>query len=113
MSVGKIEIVGARTNNLRSVDVSLPLRKATMVVGVSGSGKSSLLADTLAAEANVRMRRFLGVHQLHAPPGAPPSPRPAACWRSCVPTSGGIRSPGPKRPESSSRPRRLRATGTG
>src|SRR3712207_6950702 len=35
MSVGKIEIVGARTNNLRSVDVSLPLRKATMVVGVS------------------------------------------------------------------------------
>ena len=65
MSVGKIEIVGARTNNLRSVDISLPLRKATMVVGVSGSGKSSLLADTLAAEANVRMRRFLGVHQPH------------------------------------------------
>jgi len=65
MSAGKIEIVGARTNNLRSVDVFLPLRKATMLVGVSGSGKSSLLADTLAAEANARMRRFLGVHQPH------------------------------------------------
>ena len=39
-----IEIVGARTNNLKSVDVVLPLRKATMLVGVSGSGKSSLLA---------------------------------------------------------------------
>ena len=36
-----------------------------MVVGVSGSGKSSLLADTLATEANSRMRRFLGVHQPH------------------------------------------------
>ncbi|PYS89092.1 MAG: hypothetical protein DMF64_18525 [Acidobacteria bacterium] len=62
---GKIEIVDARTNNLQSVDVSLPMGKATMVVGVSGSGKSSLLADTLAAEANARMRRFLGVHQPH------------------------------------------------
>lgn len=60
-----IEIVGARTNNLQSVDVSLPLHKATMVVGVSGSGKSSLLADTLATEVNGRMRRFLGVHQPH------------------------------------------------
>ena len=36
-----------------------------MVVGVSGSGKSSLVADTLATEANSRMRRFLGVHQPH------------------------------------------------
>ena len=60
-----IEIVGAHTNNLKSVDVILPLRKATMVVGVSGSGKSSLLADTLATEANSRMRRFLGVDQPH------------------------------------------------
>lgn len=61
----EVEIVGARTNNLQSVDVVLPLHKATMVIGVSGSGKSSLLADTLATEANARMRRFLGVHQPH------------------------------------------------
>lgn len=60
-----IEIIGARTNNLQSVDVEIPLHKATMVVGVSGSGKSSLLADTLATEVNGRMRRFLGVHQPH------------------------------------------------
>ena len=60
-----IEIVGARTNNLKSVDAILPLRRATMVVGVSGSGKSSLLADTLATESNSRMRRFLGVDQPH------------------------------------------------
>ena len=64
MSEG-IEIVGARTNNLKSVDVVLPLRKATMLVGVSGSGKSSLLADTLATEINSRMRRFLHVQQSH------------------------------------------------
>lgn len=60
-----IEIVGARTNNLQAVDVVIPLHKATMMVGVSGSGKSSLLADTLATEANARMRRFLKVHQPH------------------------------------------------
>jgi len=60
-----IEIVGARTNNLQNLDIRLPLRGATMVVGVSGSGKSSLLADTLAAEVNGRMRRFLGIHQPH------------------------------------------------
>jgi excinuclease ABC A subunit len=61
----EIEIVGARTNNLQSVDVVFPLHQATMLIGVSGSGKSSLLADTLATEANARMRRFLGVHQSH------------------------------------------------
>ena len=60
-----IEIVDACTNNLKSIDVVLPLRTATMVVGVSGSGKSSFLADTLAAEANSRMRRFLGISQPH------------------------------------------------
>ena len=60
-----IEIVGAQTNNLKSVDVVLSRRKATMLVGVSGSGKSSLLAGTLATEINSRMRRFLHVDQPH------------------------------------------------
>ena len=60
-----VEIIGARTNTLKSVDVVLPSHKTTMVVGVSGSGKSSLLADTLATEVNSRTRRFLGVHQTH------------------------------------------------
>ncbi|RAS67172.1 hypothetical protein C8D87_103511 [Lentzea atacamensis] len=37
-----IEVRGARVHNLRDVDVSVPLRQLVAVVGVSGSGKSSL-----------------------------------------------------------------------
>jgi excinuclease ABC A subunit len=58
-----IEVVGADANNLKNVDVRFPLRKISVVTGVSGSGKSSLLADTLAAEGSKRMRTFLGVSQ--------------------------------------------------
>src|SRR4051794_31295620 len=56
-----IDIAGADANNLANVDVQIPLRKVTAVVGVSGSGKSSLLEDTLAAEAGARTRRFFNV----------------------------------------------------
>jgi excinuclease ABC subunit A len=42
-----LRIVGARGNNLRSVDVSIPLGLMTCVTGVSGSGKSTLINDTL------------------------------------------------------------------
>jgi len=58
-----IEVLGADANNLKDVDVSFPLKKISVVTGVSGSGKSSLLADTLAAEGSRRMRTFLGVSQ--------------------------------------------------
>lgn len=60
-----IEIVGANANNLRDVDISFPVGGVSMVVGVSGSGKSSLLANTLAREGNIRLRTFLGVSQDH------------------------------------------------
>lgn len=60
-----IEIAGATANNLKDLNLELPLGAATLVIGVSGSGKSSLLADTLATEANSRMDRFLGVAQDH------------------------------------------------
>lgn len=46
-----IRVRGARTNNLRDVDVDIPKRKLTVVTGVSGSGKSSLAFDTIAAES--------------------------------------------------------------
>ena len=44
-----IKIVGAVGNNLRSVDVALPVGLMTCVTGVSGSGKSTLINDTLYA----------------------------------------------------------------
>jgi excinuclease ABC subunit A len=43
----KLVIRGARTNNLRDIDVTIPLGLFTCVTGVSGSGKSSLVVDTL------------------------------------------------------------------
>ncbi|MDF1489655.1 excinuclease ABC subunit UvrA [Tessaracoccus caeni] len=46
-----IRVVRAGTNNLRDVSVDLPKKKLTVVTGVSGSGKSSLVIDTIAAEA--------------------------------------------------------------
>lgn len=48
---GVIRVVGAATNNLRDVSVDVPKNALTVVTGVSGSGKSSLVLDTIAAEA--------------------------------------------------------------
>ncbi|MEM7167229.1 MAG: excinuclease ABC subunit UvrA [Planctomycetota bacterium] len=45
---GSIVIKGARTNNLKSIDVSIPTGTFTVVTGVSGSGKSSLVMEILA-----------------------------------------------------------------
>jgi excinuclease UvrABC ATPase subunit len=46
-----IRVHGARVNNLKDVDVELPKRRLTVFTGVSGSGKSSLVFDTIAAES--------------------------------------------------------------
>ncbi|MDF2509922.1 MAG: Nogalamycin resistance protein, partial [Microbacterium sp.] len=46
-----LRITGARTNNLRDVSVDVPKKLLTVFTGVSGSGKSSLVLDTIAAEA--------------------------------------------------------------
>ncbi|HEY8472331.1 MAG TPA: excinuclease ABC subunit UvrA [Natronosporangium sp.] len=50
-----IEIRGARTNNLKSLDVDVPRGRIVAFVGVSGSGKSSLVFDTIAAEAGFQL----------------------------------------------------------
>lgn len=63
-----IEVKGARVNNLKNIDVNVPLNEFTVVTGVSGSGKSSLAFDTLYAEGQRRYveslssyaRQFLG-----------------------------------------------------
>ena len=49
-----IVIRGARQNNLKSIDVELPTNELIVVTGVSGSGKSSLVFDTLYAEGQRR-----------------------------------------------------------
>ncbi|EFG65603.1 nogalamycin resistance protein SnorO [Streptomyces sp. SPB074] len=46
-----IRVVGARENNLKDVSVELPKRRLTVFTGVSGSGKSSLVFHTVAAES--------------------------------------------------------------
>lgn len=46
-----IEIRGARENNLKDVSLRIPKRKITIFTGVSGSGKSSIVFDTIASEA--------------------------------------------------------------
>jgi excinuclease UvrABC ATPase subunit len=46
-----IEIHGARENNLKDISLNIPKQKITVFTGVSGSGKSSLVFDTIAAEA--------------------------------------------------------------
>ncbi|MGZ8179505.1 ATP-binding cassette domain-containing protein [Williamsia sp. SKLECPSW1] len=46
-----IRVRGARVNNLRDVDLDLPKRRLTVFTGVSGSGKSSLVFGTIAAES--------------------------------------------------------------
>lgn len=51
MSQSFIEVNGIETNNLKGINVKIPLYKMTCVTGVSGSGKSSLVFDTLYAEA--------------------------------------------------------------
>jgi len=50
-----IEIRGARENNLKDISLRLPKRKITVFTGVSGSGKSSMVFDTIAAEAQRRL----------------------------------------------------------
>jgi len=47
----RIRVHGARENNLRDVSVEIPKRRLTVFTGVSGSGKSSLVFDTIAAES--------------------------------------------------------------
>ncbi|MHB1017275.1 MAG: excinuclease ABC subunit UvrA [Coriobacteriia bacterium] len=62
---GSITIVGARQNNLQSIDVEIPLGALSVVTGVSGSGKSSLVADTLAPALSnhaYRTRHRTGKH---------------------------------------------------
>jgi len=58
-----IEVIGARVNNLKNVDVTIPRDKLTVITGLSGSGKSSLAFDTLFAEGQ---RRYIDTFSSYA-----------------------------------------------
>ena len=63
-----IEIIGARSHNLKNISLTIPRNKLVVITGLSGSGKSSLAFDTIYAEGQRRYvesfssyaRQFLG-----------------------------------------------------
>ncbi len=59
---GSINITGARTHNLKNISLEIPRAKLTVVTGVSGSGKSSLVFDTLYAEGQRRYVQSLSTY---------------------------------------------------
>ena len=63
-SINSNEIVlnGVETHNLKNIEVRIPKNQITVVTGLSGSGKSSLVYDTLFAEANARFSESLSTY---------------------------------------------------
>src|SRR5512145_2570979 len=59
---GQIVVRGARTHNLKNVDLTLPTRSLVVMTGVSGSGKSSLAFDTIYAEGQRRYVESLSAY---------------------------------------------------
>ncbi|MEY7971664.1 ATP-binding cassette domain-containing protein [Saccharomonospora xinjiangensis] len=59
MRTDKIRVIGARSHNLADIDIDVPKHTLTVVTGVSGSGKSSLVFDTIATEAQRQLHETL------------------------------------------------------
>ncbi|MBD5255308.1 MAG: excinuclease ABC subunit UvrA [Barnesiella sp.] len=58
-----LDVIGARVNNLKNIDVTIPLGKLAVITGLSGSGKSSLAFDTIFAEGQ---RRYIETFSAYA-----------------------------------------------
>lgn len=59
----KLTVIGARVNNLKNIDVTIPRNKLCVITGLSGSGKSSLAFDTIFAEGQ---RRYIETFSAYA-----------------------------------------------
>ena len=69
-----IRIRGARVHNLKNIDLGIPHNRLTGVTGVSGSGKSSLVFDTIYAEGQRRYVELLSAYARSAgTPARPPT----------------------------------------
>lgn len=73
-TINAIKVTGARVHNLKDVNVSIPKGKITVVTGVSGSGKSSLVSDTLEAEARKRYLETLSMYERQGTKEGPEAP---------------------------------------
>ena len=62
MSKDELIITGARQNNLKNINLTLPHNKVIVITGVSGSGKSSLAFDTIFAEGQWRFIESLSTY---------------------------------------------------
>jgi excinuclease ABC subunit A len=63
MEPTSIDVFGARTHNLKNIDVSIPRNQLVVITGISGSGKSSLAFDTIYNEGQ---RRYLDSFSAYA-----------------------------------------------
>lgn len=63
MRMEGIKLIGCKENNLKNIDILIPYSKITTFVGVSGSGKSTVVFDTLYAEGKRRYIESLGVNE--------------------------------------------------
>ncbi|HRH17629.1 MAG TPA: hypothetical protein PLS22_09245, partial [Aquabacterium sp.] len=62
LTASTIHIRGARTHNLKNIDLDLPKHELVVITGLSGSGKSSLAFDTLYAEGQRRYVESLSAY---------------------------------------------------
>ena len=62
LAAQRIAIRGARTHNLKNIDLDIPRNQLVVITGLSGSGKSSLAFDTLYAEGQRRYVESLSAY---------------------------------------------------
>jgi excinuclease ABC subunit A len=89
-AVSAIAVRNARANNLKGVNVSFPKGKLTVVTGLSGSGKSSLVSDVLEVEARRRYLESLSMYERQGTREGPEAPVDSVSGLGVTLTVGGM-----------------------